>query len=108
SAVELTTACLNRIEKTEPQLQAWAWLDGGDALEQARVLDERRKSGAVLGALHGLPVGIKDVIDTGRIPTENGTAIDKGRVPSEDSGLVARLRAAGAVVMGKTVTTELA
>ncbi|MDP0929569.1 amidase [Paracoccus onubensis] len=108
SAVELTTACLNRIEKTEPQLQAWAWLDGSDALEQARVLDERRKSGAVLGALHGLPVGIKDVIDTGRMPTENGTAIDKGRVPSEDSGLVARLRAAGAVIMGKTVTTELA
>lgn len=108
SAVELTTACLKRIRETEPQLQAWAWLDGDYALEQARVLDERRKSGAALGALHGLPVGIKDVIDTAHIPTENGTAIDKGRVPTEDAGLIARLRMAGAIIMGKTVTTELA
>lgn len=108
SAVELTTACLKRIHETEPQLQAWAWLDGEYALEQARALDERRKSGAAIGALHGLPVGLKDIIDTARVPTENGTEIDKGRVPREDAALVARLRAAGAIVMGKTVTTELA
>lgn len=108
SAVELVTACLKRIHETEPQLQAWAWLDGEYALEQARALDARRKSGAPIGALHGLPVGIKDVIDTARVPTENGTGIDKGRVPREDAVLVARLRAAGAIIMGKTVTTEMA
>ncbi|WP_299840701.1 amidase [uncultured Paracoccus sp.] len=108
SAVEVVTAHLKRIAETEPRLQAWAWLDGEYALAQARALDERRKSGAALGALHGLPVGIKDVIDVARVPGENGTAIDKGRVPREDAALVARLRAAGAVIMGKTVTTEMA
>lgn len=108
SAVDLVTACLKRIHEIEPQLQAWAWLDGEYALEQARALDARRKSGAPIGALHGLPVGIKDVIDTARVPTENGTGIDKGRVPREDAGLVARLRAAGVIIMGKTVTTEMA
>lgn len=108
SAVEVVTAHLKRIAETEPQLQAWAWLDGEYALAQARALDERRKSGAPIGALHGLPVGIKDVIDVARVPGENGTEIDKGRVPREDAALVARLRAAGAVIMGKTVTTEMA
>lgn len=108
SAVEVVTAHLQRIAEAEPQLQAWAWLDGEYALAQARALDERRKSGAALGALHGLPVGIKDVIDVVRVPGENGTDIDKGRVPREDAALVARLRAAGAVIMGKTVTTEMA
>lgn len=108
SAVEVVTAHLKRIAGTEPKLQAWAWLDGEYALAQARALDDRRKSGASLGSLHGLPVGIKDVIDVARVPGENGTGIDRGRVPGEDAALVARLRAAGAVIMGKTVTTEMA
>ncbi|TRW99600.1 amidase [Paracoccus sp. M683] len=108
SATDVVTAHLRRIAQTEPQLQAWAWLDGDYALAQARALDDRRRAGAAIGPLHGLPVGIKDVIDTAKVPTENGTAIDKGRVPSEDAHVVARLRAAGAVIMGKTVTTEMA
>jgi Asp-tRNA(Asn)/Glu-tRNA(Gln) amidotransferase A subunit family amidase len=107
-AVELVEACLARIAAREPEVQAWAWLDGEYALEQARALDKRRQAGLPIGPLNGLPVGLKDIIDTKGIPTTNGTVIDAGRVPAEDAWLVARLRAAGAVVMGKTVTTECA
>ena len=107
-AVEYVEACLARIEEIEPQVQAWAWLDSDFAIAQARALDARRQSGAAIGPLHGLPVGLKDVIDTARIPTSNGTPLDEGRVPEEDAVLVARLKAAGAIIMGKTVSTELA
>jgi Asp-tRNA(Asn)/Glu-tRNA(Gln) amidotransferase A subunit family amidase len=107
-AVELVEACLTRIAATEPTVQAWAWLDGEYALEQARALDKRRQAGLPIGALHGLPVGLKDVIDTKGIPTANGTPIDAGRVPNEDAWIVARLRAEGAIIMGKTVSTECA
>ncbi|MBL4916159.1 amidase [Szabonella alba] len=106
SAVELVEACLERIAELEPQVQAWAWLDGDHALAQARALDARRQSGRAIGPLHGLPVGVKDIIDTKGIPTANGFAVDAGRVPSEDAVVVARLKAAGAIIMGKTVTTE--
>lgn len=105
---ELVGACLARIGRLDPVVRAWAWVDAGDALEQARRLDRWRSEGRPLGPLHGLPVGLKDVIDTKGIPTENGTPIDAGRVPSEDAWIVARLRAAGAVILGKTVTTECA
>lgn len=108
SAEAATAACLKRIAATEPQLKAWAYVDGDHAMAQARALDARRKSGAAIGALHGVPVGIKDVIDTARMPTEYGSPIGKGRVPATDAHLVARLRAAGAVIIGKTVTTEMA
>ena len=107
-AVELVEACLARIASLEPQVQAWAWLDGAHALEQAAALDKRRAAGLPIGALHGLPVGLKDIIDTKGIPTANGTVIDAGRVPAQDAWLVSRLRAEGAIVMGKTVTTECA
>jgi Asp-tRNA(Asn)/Glu-tRNA(Gln) amidotransferase A subunit family amidase len=107
-AVELVEACLARISATEGQVQAWAWLDGAYALEQARDLDKRRQAGLPIGMLHGLPIGIKDIIDTKGIPTANGTSIDAGRVPNEDAWIIARLRAEGAIVMGKTVTTEAA
>lgn len=106
SAVALVEACLARIADRDPQVQAWAWLDGDHALEQARRLDQLRQSGAAIGPLHGLPVGLKDVIDTKGIPTENGSPIDAGRVPTDDAWIVARLRAAGAIIMGKTVSTE--
>lgn len=107
-AVELVEACLARIARLEPEVQAWAWLDGDHALEQAKRLDQWRQSGRPVGPLHGLPIGLKDVIDTKGIPTENGTPIDAGRVPSQDAWIVARLRAAGAIILGKTVTTECA
>ncbi|WBU61668.1 amidase [Paracoccus albus] len=108
TAEAATAACLKRIAETEPQLNAWAYVDGEYAMTQARALDARRRSGAATGALHGVPVGIKDVIDTEGMPTEYGTPIAKGRVPDKDAHVVARLRAAGAVIIGKTVTTELA
>ncbi|MCC9624434.1 amidase [Thalassospira sp. MA62] len=107
-AVEYVEACLARIADIDPDIQAWAWLDGDHALSQARALDKQRQSGAAIGPLHGIPVGLKDVIDTAGIPTGNGTVIDDGRVPDKDAALVARLKAAGAIIMGKTVSTELA
>ncbi len=107
-AVDVAVACLQRIEADEPRVQAWAFLDRDLVMQQAEAADQRRAEGRSLGPLHGLPVGVKDIIDTADMPTENGTIIDAGRRPSEDATIVARLRATGAIVMGKTVTTELA
>jgi len=105
---ELVQACLERIRQAEPSVQAWQFLDEEHALAQAREADERRRSGEAIGALNGIPVGIKDIIDTGDMPTENGTVLHKGRTPRHDAVVVAKLRAAGAVILGKTVTTECA
>src|SRR5712664_1484880 len=105
---ELVSACLERIRATEPSVQAWTFLDEGHALAQARAADERKRSGEPIGALHGVPVGLKDIIDTADMPTENGTVLHKGRTPRDDAAVVKALRAAGAVILGKTVTTECA
>ena len=78
------------------------------ALEQAEARDRQRRAGRPIGALHGLPIALKDIIDTRNVPTENGTPLDVGRVPSESAWLVKRLEAEGAIVLGKTVSTELA
>ena len=107
-AVDLAEACLARIREVEPTVQAWAFLDHDHVLAQARALDDYRKAGNALGPLHGVPVGIKDIIDTCDMPTEDGTVLHAGRTPAEDATIVARLRAAGAIILGKTVTTELA
>jgi Asp-tRNA(Asn)/Glu-tRNA(Gln) amidotransferase A subunit family amidase len=107
-AVELVEACIARIEAREPEVQAWAWFDPDFARHQAKALDAHRQAGRAIGPLHGLPVALKDIIDTARIPTENGCALDAGRVPIKDATIVTRLREAGAIIMGKTVTTELA
>ena len=107
-AEELTAACLQRISQRDGDIRAWAYVDPELALEQARRADAQRQAGGPLGPLHGLPVGLKDIIDTADMPTENGTAIDAGRQPRRDAAVVARLRAAGAVILGKTVTTECA
>lgn len=107
-AVDLVKAYLSVIEAREPEVLAWAWHDPKFVLDQAAALDAYRASGRSIGTLHGLPVGIKDTIDTARIPTENGTDIDAGRVPTSDAFVVTKLRKAGAIIMGKTVTTELA
>ncbi|MFQ6548016.1 amidase [Aestuariibius sp. 2305UL40-4] len=108
SALDLTQACIARIAAREPEIGAWAWFDSDYACEQARALDARRATGLPTGPLHGLPVGLKDIIDTAKVPTENGCEADQGRVPKKDAFVVERLKAAGAVIMGKTVTTELA
>jgi len=108
SALELVEGCLERIREVEPQVQAWHFLDEEHARSQARAADAHRLSGAPFGALTGIPVGVKDNIDTGDMPTECGTAVYAGRTPRRDAAVVARLRAAGAVILGKTVTTEYA
>jgi Asp-tRNA(Asn)/Glu-tRNA(Gln) amidotransferase A subunit family amidase len=108
AAEQLTQGCLARIRADEPRVQAWAFLDEERALAQAREADALRREGRPLGPLHGLPVGVKDIIDTRDMPTEHGTPIHAGRRPWHDAIVVERLRAAGAVILGKTVTTELA
>ena len=105
---ELTAACLDQIARLEDQVAAWAFLEPDLALEQARKADQALQAGMPLGPLHGIPVGIKDIIDTKDMPTEDGTVLHAGRRPLVDATVVSRLREAGAVIMGKTVTTELA
>src|SRR5882672_2574896 len=108
TSVEVVQACLARVREVDGAVQAWAFLDPEHALDQARAADELRMSGQPVGALHGVPVGIKDIIDTADMPTENGSVLHAGRTPSRDASVVSLLRAAGAVIMGKTVTTEFA
>ena len=108
TAAELMRACLHRVAEREEDVRAWAHIDPDQAMAEAKASDAARAAGTELGPLHGLPVGIKDIIDTADMPTENGSALFEGRRPNADAGCVAALRAAGAVIMGKTVTTELA
>lgn len=108
SSEQLVEACLARIRAAEPEVQAWHFLDPEHALAQARARDLDRKEGRAIGPLHGVPIGIKDIIDTMDMPTEDGTVLHAGRTPDRDATVVATLRAAGAVILGKTVTTECA
>lgn len=108
TAVEAVEACLARIDAEEPRVQAWTYISRELALKQAEAADRTRRSGAALGPLHGVPVGIKDIIDTADMPTGYGTPIHDGHQPREDAYVVTRLREAGAIVLGKTVTTEMA
>jgi Asp-tRNA(Asn)/Glu-tRNA(Gln) amidotransferase A subunit family amidase len=108
SAVDYSCACLARIEATDGEIKAFVHLDREHVLAQARALDERRTHGYPLGPLHGVPVAIKDIIDTADYPTELGSPLAAGRRPERDATVVAKLRAAGAVIIGKTVTTEFA
>jgi len=101
-------ACLDRIRQVEDEVQAWTFLDIQYALLQAHQADRVRREGRDLGPLHGVPVGLKDIFDTADMPTENGTVLHAGRRPAEDATVVALLRQAGAILLGKTVTTELA
>lgn len=103
-AREVVEAHLERIREREPVIRAWTALDEHAALERARVLDD----GPVVGPLHGLPIGVKDVIDTAGFPTEYGSPIYRGHRPKADAECVAAAERAGAIVLGKTVTTELA
>ena len=108
TAVEMVDACLDRIKHADGEIEAWAHLDPKFAREQAAEADEFRKAGHPTGPLHGLPVAVKDIVDTRSLPTENGTPLDAGRRPTADATVVSKLYRAGAVVLGKTVTTELA
>jgi Asp-tRNA(Asn)/Glu-tRNA(Gln) amidotransferase A subunit family amidase len=108
ASVELVGDCLGRTEKLEPSVQAWAFLDRDHAMRQAEAADAFRKEGRAPGPLHGVPVGIKDIFDTADMPTEFGSPLWAGRAARRDAWVVTRLRQAGAVIMGKTVTTEYA
>src|SRR6266576_1613466 len=100
----LVAACLEQIAAREGEVRAWAFIDRDLALEQARASDRVTPR----TRLHGIPVGVKDVIDTADMPTEYGSPIYKGNRPSADAACVALSRAAGGVLLGKTVTTEFA
>ncbi len=102
----LANACLERIGRREAETGAWEVLDGSRIDEQLAKLEQ--VPGPERGLLHGIPVGIKDVYDTADLPTAYGSAIYEGHRPAWDAAAVARLRAAGAVILGKTVTTEFA
>ncbi|ARP84833.1 amidase [Bordetella genomosp. 9] len=104
TAVQLMRACFARIEQREDAVHAWAALDKDAALAHAQELDE----GPIAGPLHGLPFGVKDLFDTRDFPTTYGSPIYQDHRPQTDATAVARCRAAGALVAGKTVTTEFA
>jgi Asp-tRNA(Asn)/Glu-tRNA(Gln) amidotransferase A subunit family amidase len=108
SSEELVAACVQRIRELEPELGAFSFFEPEPVLAAARAADAERRAGNPVGPLHGIPVGIKDIFDTAGMPTEHGSAIHAGRVPQSDASVVARLRAAGAIIAGKTVTTEFA
>ncbi len=105
---QLVEACLAHIGAVDDNIQAWAFLDPEHALAQARALDQLRLEGKAIGPLHGVPIAVKDIFDTADMPTENGSILHAGRTPSRDATAVSLLRAAGAVILGKTVTTEFA
>jgi len=108
SAEDYTRGCLERIAATETEVRAFVHLDPENALAQARALDRHKAGGDRIGPLHGVPVGIKDIFDTADYPTECGSTIFAGRRPNADCSAVRKLREAGAVIIGKTATTEFA
>src|SRR5262245_20292883 len=108
SSEDYTRACLDRIAALDGEIKAFVHLDREHALAQARALDDRRVQGHAIGPLHGIPVAIKDIIDTADYPAELGSPLCAGRRPQQDATLVTKLRAAGAVILGKSVTTEFA
>jgi aspartyl-tRNA(Asn)/glutamyl-tRNA(Gln) amidotransferase subunit A len=108
TAIELTEACLARIEIYDPKLDAFITVMKAQALAEARQRDAEQRDGKLRGPLHGVPIAIKDIIDTAGTRTTGGSALFEDRVPDEDATVVARLRAAGAVIIGKTNTQEFA
>lgn len=104
SSVELTKACLERINQRNQDVGAWCHIDEEFSLSQAQIADASEPK----SLLHGVPFGVKDVIDTKDFPTEYGSKIYKGRQPTRDADCVTLMRDAGAVLLGKCVTTEFA
>jgi Asp-tRNA(Asn)/Glu-tRNA(Gln) amidotransferase A subunit family amidase len=104
TAQALIADCIARIREREPSVHAFTHLDLDGAMSRARALD----AGATTGLLHGLPIGVKDVFDTSDMPSAYGSPIYAGHRPASDAASVALARAAGAIVVGKTVTTEFA
>ncbi len=108
SAEEYASALIERIAAIEPEVQAFAHFDPGRVIAEARARDSWKSMGGRLGPLHGVPVGIKDLFDTSDYPAEYGSPVFAGNRPQADAEAVRRLREAGAILIGKTVTTEFA
>ncbi len=108
SCLELAQACLSRIEQREQAVEAWQYLNPDQVIEQAIACDLARATGTPLGPLHGIPVAVKDICATADMPTGWGTPIHAGQQLNYDAAVVEQLRAAGAIIVGKTVSTEYA
>ena len=108
TSVELCQLYIDRINKFEKDIKAWAHFDKKLLLEKAAEADEHRRLGKPLGPLHGIPVAVKDIVGTLDMPTECGTVIRKGKSYSQNAEIIELLISAGAIVMGKTATAELA
>ena len=108
SPVELVRSCLERIDELEAKIQAWALVDRSGAMAEARRCEAEVASGQRRGPLHGIPVGLKDIIFTSGLPTEGGSRAWAGFVPSYDASTVVKLKEAGAIILGKLHTAELA
>jgi len=108
SSVELTHACLSRINDLNPLLNAFITVTGETALEQAELADDELRRGCCRGPIHGIPISLKDVIDTAGVRTTGASALLEWHIPERDAEVVHRLRSAGAVLLGKTNLHELA
>jgi len=108
SPVELTTSCLDRIERLNPSINAFITVMNESALAQAREAEDEIQAGRWRGPLHGIPIGLKDLIDTAGVKTTCGSALFADRVPGEDAEIVRRLKSAGALLIGKQNLQEFA
>ncbi len=106
--IDLVERCLARIKQHESQVHAWVMVDERGARQAALALGDELESGQVRGPLHGIPIGVKDIFDVADWPTKAGSSLRAKHVAADDATVVARLRAGGAIFMGKTVTTEYA
>ena len=108
SALELVEFCLAQIQRYESAVRAWVVVDVDGTRRQAARLEEELRKGHDRGLLHGIPIGIKDIIDVEGLPTRAGSPLRENHVADRDASVVASLRERGAVIVGKTVTTEFA
>src|SRR6266404_173159 len=108
SPVELLNTCLERIDRFEPRVRAWVFVDRDGARDQAEAMTAELRQGRRRGPLHGIPLGIKDIFDVFDWPTAAGSRLWANSIARQDAAVVQRLRQAGAVLLGKTVTTQWA
>src|SRR5262249_41983326 len=108
SPVELTRACLSRIDQLNPSLNAFITVTGDQAMEDAKKAEQEIQQGKWRGPLHGIPISLKDLFDTAGVRTTAASALFKDRVPKEDAEVVRRLKNAGAILVGKTNMHEFA